>query len=227
MRHLKTLLTVIGAVTVLVLAGNTVALAATGHGLLLGKSNSEKKVTSLSRTTSGAVLNLHNSNSAGVPLTVNGKGRVTNLNADTVDGKDSSVLGTRALVWTYTGSSGGSTNGWSFFLNGIPVGTYQISYEVYLGSPSTPQNTNYVCNLSIGSIAGIPRKGAESSGSQFSDVGVGVTGTALMTVRSGDGAYLTCHSLSTATWTSTVDQPIRITAVPITSLTNKGSAPLS
>ena len=50
MRHLKTVLAVIGAALVIVLAGNTVSLAATGKPLLLGKGNTTGKLTTLSRT---------------------------------------------------------------------------------------------------------------------------------------------------------------------------------
>jgi hypothetical protein len=92
MRHLKTFLTVLGAVTVLVLAGNTVALATTGHSFILGKSNSANKLTSLSRTTSGPALKVTTKRSSNPPFQVNGKGKVTNLNADMIDGKDSSAF---------------------------------------------------------------------------------------------------------------------------------------
>lgn len=88
MRYLKTTLTVIGAVTVLVLAGNTVALATTGHALLLGKSNTANTITSISRTTAGTALAVKTKTSLSPPLKVNGVGKVTNLNADRVDGKN-------------------------------------------------------------------------------------------------------------------------------------------
>jgi hypothetical protein len=90
--RLVTLLTVIGAVTVLVLAGNTVALAATGHGFLLGKSNTATKETALSRTTAGTALKVTTKSSTSAPLAVNGKGKVTNLNADAVDGKSANAF---------------------------------------------------------------------------------------------------------------------------------------
>lgn len=108
MRYLKTTLTVIGAVTVLVLAGNTVALAATGHALLLGKSNSADANTSITRTTSGSVLKLQSKSSLNSPLTVNGTGKVTNLNADRVDGLSASAFGRAPIA---TGYVNAGTNG--------------------------------------------------------------------------------------------------------------------
>ena len=88
----STLLTVIGAVTVLVLASNTVALATTGHSFILGKANSANKITSLTRTTAGPALKVVTKSSANPPLTVNGKGKVANLNADLLDGLSSSAF---------------------------------------------------------------------------------------------------------------------------------------
>jgi hypothetical protein len=101
MRSLKTSLTVIGAVVVLLLAGNTVAYAATGGKFFLGKTNKADQVSTLKRTTSGAALNLVTKSSSNAPLTTNGKGKVANLNADSLDGKDSSAFQTKvgALVW--------------------------------------------------------------------------------------------------------------------------------
>jgi hypothetical protein len=75
MRTLKTALTVIGAVTVLVLAGNTVALATTGHALILGKGNSANRITALTRTTSGSALKVTTKSTANAPLTVTAAAR--------------------------------------------------------------------------------------------------------------------------------------------------------
>ena len=104
MSRWKTLLTVIGAVTVLVLAGNTVAFAATGHALVLGKRNAADKITTLKRTSAGSALNLKTTSSSTAPLTVNGTGKVVNLNADQVDGLDATAFvraGNPALALGY------------------------------------------------------------------------------------------------------------------------------
>jgi hypothetical protein len=92
MQKLKTFLTVFGAVTVLVLAANTVAFAATGGKFILGHTNKANKVSTLKRTTSGSALTLITKSSANAPLTTNGRGKVANLNADLLDGLDSSAL---------------------------------------------------------------------------------------------------------------------------------------
>lgn len=101
--RLISLLTVIGAVTVLVLAGNTVALAATGKGFLLGKINTANKITVLKRTTPGTALKVVTKSATSAPLQVNGTGKVANLNADTVDGLDSSAFAPASLATTVSG----------------------------------------------------------------------------------------------------------------------------
>jgi len=121
MRSLKALMTVIGAVTVLVLAGNTVALAATGHAFILGKTNKANQVTVLKRTTPGSALSLKTTSTANAPLSTNARGKVANLNSDLLDGFDSSDLGTRAYATVgaggllnpsdFDGPIGGSTFG--------------------------------------------------------------------------------------------------------------------
>ena len=127
--QIKTPLAVIGAASVLVLAGNTIALAATGQALLLGKSNSANTYTSITRTTAGSVLNLKSSSSSSAPLSVNGKGKVTNLNADLLDGLSASSLQNKVYRYRLPASSGTSTYIWD--LPGLPSGTYLAAYTVY------------------------------------------------------------------------------------------------
>jgi hypothetical protein len=99
---LSSLLTVIGAVTVLVLAGNTVALAATGHSFILGHVNYTRQQTTLVRSTGGTALRVATKYAVNPPFSVNGHGRVANLNADLLDGLDSTALnGVRAKVYRY------------------------------------------------------------------------------------------------------------------------------
>jgi hypothetical protein len=97
MHRIKTFLTVIGAVTILVLAANTVAYAATGGKFVLGQTNKANKATTLKRTTSGPALNLVTKPSSTAPFTVNSNGKVANLNADSLDGLDSSSFAPASL----------------------------------------------------------------------------------------------------------------------------------
>lgn len=76
-----------GTVAALVLGSGT-AYAATGGNFLLGKSNSAGATTTLTNA-NGTALSL-NSKSGTAPLKVNRNVRVTNLNADLLDGLNSS-----------------------------------------------------------------------------------------------------------------------------------------
>jgi hypothetical protein len=149
MRHFKTILTVIGAVTVLVLAANTAAFAATGGKFVLGHKNKASKVSTLKRTTSGPALNLVTKSSSSAPFTANGHGKVTNLNADRVDGLDGASLQTRATVLRIPAESGVS----SFYLGlHVPAGLYQVSFSIIARMSSAGAALNcYVLNASDGS----------------------------------------------------------------------------
>lgn len=135
MRHVKTTLAVLGAATILVLAANTIAVAATGQSFLLGKSNSANNITALTRTTSGSALKLQTATSTNPPLTVNGGGKVTNLNADKVDSYDSSVLLNKTTIYSrYVSTS--ATNGFTLYTPTLPAGSYQVTVSGWLYGPT-------------------------------------------------------------------------------------------
>jgi hypothetical protein len=130
MRHLKTCLAVLGAATVLVLAANTVSMAATGSGFILGKTNSAGAVTTLQRTTTGPALKITNSSSASAPLVTNGTGKVVNLHADKLDGLDGAGLQTAVWEYTLPDKGGDTATSVSFSFPGLPAGRYLASYSV-------------------------------------------------------------------------------------------------
>ena len=76
--------------------------AATGGNFILGRSNSASSTTSLSSSGSGPALSVRNTSTGTAgsfnvtaghpPLTVNSGAKVVNLNADKLDGKDSSAF---------------------------------------------------------------------------------------------------------------------------------------
>jgi len=127
---LMSFLTVIGAVTVLVLAANTVAFATTGKSLIAGKTNSTSKVTTIKRTKAGSALKVTTKSNANPPFAVNGKGKVANLSADTVDGYDSSTMLTRAYVFNHTVTD--PPSGALTIPLPVPTGKYLASYSAFL-----------------------------------------------------------------------------------------------
>lgn len=68
----------------------TTALAGNGDPFKLGKSNTASKVSKLIKSGAGPALQLQVD--SGAPLAVNSDEKVTNLNADSVDGLDSTQL---------------------------------------------------------------------------------------------------------------------------------------
>ena len=93
------------AMLLLVLGFDYATFAATGDSLILGKSNKATKTTKIQRTTAGPVVTLRAKKAGNPPFATNGKGKVKNLNADKLDGVDSSTLGVRPLVFTKSSGS--------------------------------------------------------------------------------------------------------------------------
>jgi hypothetical protein len=86
MRRIRPLGFVVGFVAAIVLTGGGVAAyAANGGSLLIGRSNTGSAVTTLTNT-GGTPLSLRARSSSYAPFAVNSPKRVTNLNADKLDG---------------------------------------------------------------------------------------------------------------------------------------------
>jgi hypothetical protein len=214
MSQLKTLFTVIGAATVLVLAANTVALAATGNALILGRSNSADKQTNVTRTTSGPVLRLNAKQQTNAPFTTNARGKVINLNADKVDGIDSAFLRTRTTV--YSASYGGSTDYLQVDLP-VPVGTYLISYSIEAADLGTSAIRCYIAEFF--SPSGEKRVGMSAFQSSASVYSPALSGSGVAARREAGGVAIICESDGD---TFGIGQPMQITVTP-TKPTNGGA----
>jgi hypothetical protein len=86
--RLLTATAAVAAIVVSTVALDGVAYAATGSSLVLGRLNTASSTTVI-KGGSAPVLSLLSSRSSAVPLTVNGTGRVANLNVDRLDSLDS------------------------------------------------------------------------------------------------------------------------------------------
>lgn len=206
MRHLKTLLAVLGATTVLVLAANTVAIAANGHGFLLGQNNSASKITTLTRTTSGTALQVKTKSSSNAPFAVNGSGKVTHLNADLLDGYNSSALRPASYSWTrsITVATGSTT-----LPLVLPPGTYIIGYDAYMQSGAAPGGSAGCYFYTTDPILS-NRFYGESYNSPAASGSVGASGTSIVTIVSGDSLDLYCHA--SANFTTNAHEPIHVYA---------------
>lgn len=107
MRVSRTTAFAAGAITALVLGSGT-AYAATGGNFILGKSNTAGAISTLTNN-NGTALAL-NSAAGSAPLTVNRGVKVANLNADKLDGKDSSAFAYAAGKTGYVSNGGQSVD---------------------------------------------------------------------------------------------------------------------
>jgi hypothetical protein len=212
MRTLRTVLTVIGAAVVLTLAANTVALGATGHALIIGKTSRTSKITTLKRTGNGPALKLHTKQSNSAPFATNARGKVVNLDADTVDGLDASVLRNHGTVFTGT-----STTPNTSFVGTItvPNGSYAFTYSALLDGA---ENGSAFCALyrlsstSTISIGGVARVQAGSMSPGLSAAGV-------ITKRAGETLVFVCGADSPFTTEATT--PIQLVMTPTTVTSTK------
>lgn len=210
MRHLKTILTVIGAVSVIVLAGNSVTAAATGHGFLLGKSNRSTAMTTLSRSTPGAALLLKTKSLHSPPLATNGRGKVVNLNADKVDGYDG---GTRVLSWTSTDDIGESR---TMILKDLPAGNYLISWSAFAGK--SDEGSQGDCYLFTNTAVSGPTRYTAESTNATGPYGLALNGNGLVHQGPGDTTGLKC-AINVGQWILQDNEPTKITAIPLAAVT--------
>lgn len=137
--------TVVAYVALFVALGGS-AYAATGGNFILGQANTASSTTSLTRTGANSAKGLQVTNTstgAGAtalglsvatghpPFTTNSGTKVTNLNADRLDGLDSSGLLRRSNVkWAYVQADGtlGAHSGVTLVKHG-QTGVYRVSFD--------------------------------------------------------------------------------------------------
>jgi hypothetical protein len=116
--------TVVAYVALFVALGGS-TYAATGGTFVLGHANSADHTTSLKNTGGGPALSLVTQKNSTPPLFVSNSTRVANLNADKLDGKDSTAFETRVsrifgnFVAT-SNNSAGKVGPWSFSVDCEP-----------------------------------------------------------------------------------------------------------
>jgi hypothetical protein len=130
------LMPVLASALLLVGAANIGAYAATGGPLILGKGNTASKTTTLKTTGNGAALKLK-SKPGKAPLKVSNNTKVKKLNADLVDGLDSSALQSKSYVYNLTAPL--TTEDFAVFqLPGLPAGRYLASINASMDITGGP-----------------------------------------------------------------------------------------
>ena len=102
---MKTLLKAAAAGTAVLVLGTGTAWSATGGTFVLGRANTASTQTQLSNTGSGPVLALSTKRGQAPLAASAGSGKATNLNADQVDGLDSTLLQRRVRGGCAPGSA--------------------------------------------------------------------------------------------------------------------------
>lgn len=214
MQKFKTFLTVIGAVTILVLAANSAVYAATGGKFILGKTNKANKVSTLKRTTNGPALNLLTKSSTSAPFTANGLGKVTNLNADRVDGYDSSQMVNSTTTFTKNIALGGPGTSFGLVSSTMPAGTYVVTGSAWIYGPTSAGGIE--CEIS----------GTATSTARWSWIPGNPDGfytpnvTGAITLTGAQTVQFECHGGPSFAWNTYSGSPLQLTltkvAAPVT-----------
>ncbi|MFZ2013570.1 MAG: hypothetical protein WAV00_07090 [Nocardioides sp.] len=215
MRRLKTLGSALLVAAVLVMGANYVAYAATGHAFILGKTNKADKVTTLARTTNGTVLKLTTKNSGAAPLVTNGRGKVTNLNADRVDGVHASALGVNTLLFT-TPISKPSAPSFVVTLANVAKGNYLVNGSGFIyGSRAA----GIRCDLIVDGTQQLYDWFDVATGQNWADLNM----SGMISVPATQDLTFQCltNDSSNTDWSSYSASPLKIALTKIKSLTTR------
>jgi hypothetical protein len=196
-RFMKTsqsrVLAVLLAAVLVVGGANLAAYAANGNPLLLGKTNTASKTTTL-KYGKGTPLFLKAKKNK-PPLKVNNKTKVAKLNADLLDGHDGASLQNKTYTYALTGTSA-AAGLIRFSLPGLPGGKYLATYSVnaLLSGASTFFGCTFDSGLPFANST-LPNLGATGGANQWYVSASGVVDTTALTYtltcQSGGGTTIT------------------------------------
>lgn len=163
LRRSKT--TVLAVVLALTLVGGSTALAATGGNFILGQLNTATTISQVSAPIIGPALRIWNTSTAAgataldlrvaagkPPMTVNSNAKVANLNADLLDGKDSTQLAPILRAQDDPDNPGSSVTGTNP-VNNVAIsaptdGVLMISGTAYVNNYET-SGVDYILNPKV------------------------------------------------------------------------------
>lgn len=150
MSRLATIALTSAVMVSLLLGLDHVAYAANGKSLLLGRSNSATKTTTI-KNSHGTPLYLKGRTSR-PPLKVNSSKVVARLNADRLDGKNAADLATAAYVRTISSTEPSADQRYDFPT--APPGNYLVSYTVMADRLGvSPANGKFLCLAYISGVS--------------------------------------------------------------------------
>ncbi|MFC4785066.1 hypothetical protein ACT8ZV_11350 [Nocardioides sp. MAHUQ-72] len=134
---------VLSAAALLTVGADAVSYAATGHSVLLGKSNSASRATTITNTDSGPALALR-SGKRSPSLTVSSSKLVKHLNAERLGGLKADQVAPRTLRLR-TGTAGAPMPAPNLYQVSVPTGDYLVSmFGLYTSVDASPY---LVCTL--------------------------------------------------------------------------------
>jgi len=210
MRRLKTFVSALVVALVVIASLDYAASAATGHAFVLGQLNKANRTTALKRTTPGPALSLTTTSSAAAPLTVNGRGRVANLNADRIDGLDSSALvGVRAQVsrFVFDATELVHAGAMPTLAPGSYLATLDVAFIGAAGSAAVP--TGLSCEFVQTGIGDSEVERGLVQGSMSVNEVPALSSTTVLTTQDGDHLTLLCSA--SKAWTTNENRPAEVT----------------
>jgi hypothetical protein len=204
--------TVVAYSALFVAMGGT-AYAATGGTFVLGHANTAGHATTLKNTGAGAALSLQTAKTTTAALAVPNTTKIAHLNADRLDGLDSTVFAHNASVIRGTTSSAegsvaaGTAGPWTFTLNctGSSAGIV-ITGPGTVGGTTSVASGNSAGNIFVGAPAAINSgatstivAGAQLSQDRFLQSGSTTVEVRLFMTASNGGLFDDCAVIGSAT----------------------------
>ena len=189
----KSVVAALTTAAVLVVGIDVVAFAASGDSLLLGRVNQADKLTVVKRSDPGPVLRLRTASEGGVPFSTNGTGKVRNLNADRVDGRQASALATHAVTFR-AGRRGQGVSPAGLWSTPVPPGLYEISFDAMLWDQDAQTPANFICGVLDISTFGTENQVIYAASSAMYTGGspAAVSGSAVVRLRHGASPGAVC-----------------------------------
>ena len=128
--------------------------AVSGSSLLLGRTNTADRPTTLARHGQGVALSLK-SGYRSPSLRVSSSARVPRLNADMLDGQHANALETRVVSYT-AGKRGDVVPGSGFWRVNVGSGAFQVSFKAFVVPDAVPpgSSVDVICGVADLSTVG-------------------------------------------------------------------------
>ncbi|HEX4190337.1 MAG TPA: hypothetical protein VHZ06_05020 [Marmoricola sp.] len=203
--RLKSVLAALGIACALVIGIDYVSFAATGHGLLLGAVNKETKVTTIKRTNAGPAASFV-TKTGQPPFAVSSTGKVANLNADKLDGRESTSFATNQVTSVYRFTAATAATGHTFTVPvTLPAGRYLATYSVNATTTAVATAANpitFVCSFDQYPTTLHLHASGASNAVQVAGQLIGISATAVIDTVNGNKLDVGCNAAggTSANW---------------------------